>query len=695
MAPDGEEAVGSRPLSVSVDIGGTFTDLFAVDRRSGASYSAKSLTTPHDLSEGIFACIDRAGLRVGDIAALVHGSTIVINTVIERSGARTALVVTRGTRDVYAIGRGNRPESYNVLFQKAVPFVPRHLTFEVDERRLARGEVLEALSPKEVAEVVARVRAAEVDAVAVCFLHSYAYPEHEIMMGEALRTALPEVYVSLSHEIVREYREYERTSTTVINAYAGPRLRDYIGRLETGLRSRGFSGALLMMQSNGGVMPPETARRLPVAMMESGPVGGVIASAHLGGETGYRNVISFDMGGTTAKMSLVQDGAVTLTHGYYVNGYASGHAVMMPVVDIVEVGAGGGSIAWLDGAGAMRVGPQSAGASPGPICYGLGGAEPTVTDANVLLGRLGAESFLGGEMKLDVEGARRGLAERLAPLGLDTQHLALGVVHLAVASMVLAVRSVSVERGFDPRDFVLVAQGGNGPLHALEVARELGIPEVVVPPLPGVFSAVGMLIADLRHDYVRTYYARIEEADFEVIRGIFAELVEQGRSALAGEGAAGPSLRFERSLELRYVGQEFALAIPVGELELEKGDWLAIREAFDLAHEQRFGHAATAGAEEKVEMVNVRVAAVGLRTKPQVAQAFGTGRARTGTRQVWFGDPTAPVECGVYDRRKLAEGDEVSGPAVIEERDSTTLLWPDDVARLAPNGSLVVKVAAR
>jgi N-methylhydantoinase A len=613
--------------------------------------------------------------------------------VIERSGARTALVVTKGTRDVYAIGRGNRPESYNVFFQKAEPFVPRHLTFEVDERRLANGDVLVDLVPEHARAVAERVRDAGVDAVAVCFLHSYAYPEHEIIMGEVLRQVLPDAYVSLSHQIVREYREYERTSTTVANAYCGRRLSEYIEKIERGLADQDFTGSFLAMQSNGGVTSPELAKRLPVSMMESGPVGGVISSAYIGAEVGYDSLISFDMGGTTAKMSLIREASPTLAHGYYVGGYASGHPVMMPVVDIVEVGAGGGSIAWIDSAGEVRIGPKSAGAFPGPICYGLGGTEPTVTDANLVLGRLNAENFLGGEMALDLEGARRGIAERLGTVGLDVTQLAAGIVKLAVASMVLAVRSVSVERGFDPRDFALVAQGGNGPLHAVEIARELAIPEVIVPPLPGVFSAVGMLIADLRHDYVRTYYTAIDEADFTEIDKISRELSEQGRTALRAEGVHDDAIRVERALELRYVGQEFVLPVSVTEEQIRTGDWLAIRSAFDATHERRFGHAATVGEAERVELVNVRVGTVGLREKPKVIQRFGSGSdpARVGNRLIWLDDPT-PVECAVYARELLQASDEIVGPAVIEEHDATTLLWANDVARLTENGSLIVKV---
>jgi N-methylhydantoinase A len=416
-------------------------------------------------------------------------------------------------------------------------------------------------------------------------------------------------------------------------------------------------------------------------MMESGPVGGVIASAHVGEQAGFRDVITFDMGGTTAKSSLIRGADPTIAHGYHIGGYASGHPAMLPVVDIVEVGAGGGSIAWIDEVGAMKVGPRSAGAAPGPICYGRGGTEPTVTDANVVLGRIGAASFLGGEMPLDLEAARAGIGERFAELGLDTVEAAAGIVRLAVANMVLAVRGVSVERGYDPRDFALLAQGGNGPLHALEVARELSIPTVVIPRLPAIFSAVGMLMADLRHDYVQTHYTSLREADMgEVVERLDA-LVALGRERLASEGVSAEAMSFERSLDLRYAGQEFALPVPMG-------DGLAAR--FHAAHEHRYGYATP---REEVEMVNVRVVAKGARERPALPPGrTSAADARLGSRAVVFADE--PVETPVFARERLAPGRRIEGPAVIEEKTSTTLLWPGDVCTVAPGEELIVEVAA-
>jgi N-methylhydantoinase A len=679
-------------LNVAVDIGGTFTDLVAFDSSSGRVIQAKSLTTPHELSQGVWDCLAKAGVAPRQADTFVHGSTIAINIAIESKGARTALVVTRGTRDVYRIGRQNRPEAYNFFFRRPTPLVPRSRTFEVSERLSAQGEVVRALDPEQADAVARAVREAGAEAVAVCFLHSYLDPRHEVEMGERLRAALDGAYLTLSHEIVREYREYERTSTTVMNAYIGPKTSDYVGRMEARLAADAFAGRFLIMQSNGGVMSPATAKKTPVAMMESGPVGGVMAAAEVGRRLGLPDVIAFDMGGTTAKTSLIQAGEVSIAQGYHIGGYASGHPVMLPVVDIVEVGAGGGSIAWIDQVGALKVGPHSAGADPGPIAYRRGGTEPTVTDANVVLGRIGAASFLGGEMPLDLDAARAGIAERLSPaLGLEPNEVAHGILQIAVAKMSLAVRGVSVERGYDPRDFALVAMGGAGPLHALEIARDLHIPRVVVPTLPAHFSALGMLMTDVRHDYVRTYYRPLLEADFDELERIYAELIAAGRATLEDERVDEPARSYQRSMDLRYVGQEFWLQIPVSEQEVRQGDVEAIRRRFDEVHDRRFGHAAQ---EEPLELVNLRLVARGARPKPTFPKVGGErAAARTGSRPIYLDDAARPVEGAVYRRELLAPGVRIGGPCVVEEYASTTVLFEGDTAELADTGELVIEVA--
>ena len=674
---------------LAVDIGGTFTDLMAFDDEENF-YQAKSLTTPHDFTQGIVDCVRKSGIDITSVDALIHGSTIAINTLIERKGADTALVVTRGTRDVYAIGRGNRPESYNIFFHRPRPLVPRHKTYELDERMMASGETILAPDYNQVGTLCDKLKHDGAESVAICFLHSYVNPSHEQTVGKILRESLPECFVSLSHEIMREFREYERTSTTVVNAYIGPRVAGYVRNLETRLGDIGFRGNLAIMQSNGGVMAPAVAIARPANMMESGPVGGIIASAKVGAALGYRNVITFDMGGTTAKSSLVRDGEPTMSAGYHVGGYAHGDPVMLPVVDVVEVGAGGGSIAWIDEVEALKVGPQSAGSDPGPICYGRGGDEPTITDANVLLGRIGATDFLGGEMSLDHRKALSLVEEKLGRrLGMTPLAVAHAIVQIAEAKMSLAVREVSVEKGYDPRDFAMVAQGGAGPLHAAAVARELHIPTVIVPRFPAHFSALGMLMADERHDFTRTYFGILKEIDFDVLIGIYRGIVNEAKLLLRDPERAS----FQILLDLRYVGQEFTLSVPVTDKQLAAGDAKGIRKAFDDLHEHRFVHHAP---EEPVEMVNLRLVALGLRPHmhlPVLGRSAGSAAAPK-HRDVYFDDATTPVRCPVYFRDDLAPGEKIRGPALIQEYASTTVIFEGDVCAVTDTGEMIISIGS-
>ncbi|HEY3639770.1 MAG TPA: hydantoinase/oxoprolinase family protein [Xanthobacteraceae bacterium] len=672
-------------LVVAIDIGGTFTDLIGFDEAAGAFVQAKSLTTPAHLVQGIIDCLHKSGLTAGAIDELIHGSTIAINTLIERKGAATGLIVTRGTRDVYIIGRGNRPEAYNLLFHKHRPLVSRRLTLEAEERMLASGEVHVPLKRASVEEACRFLAEAGVESVAVCFLHSYSNPEHERVAGEIVRSLLPDAYLSLSHEILREYREFERISTTVVNAYIGPKVGGYVRSLKSSLGEIGFRGDLSIMRSNGGVMTPELATQCPVAMMESGPVGGIIASAQVG--LGFQNVISFDMGGTTAKASLVRDGEPTLAPGYYVGGYAGGHPVMLPMIDVVEVGAGGGSIAWIDDIGALKVGPQSAGADPGPICYRGGGSEPTITDANVVLGRLDPDNFLGGQMQLDAEGAARGIADKIgAPLKMETVAAAQAIVEIAIAKMSLAVREVSVAKGYDPRDFALVASGGAGPLHVIAIARELHIPTVIVPLFPSHFSALGMLLADERHDFTRTHFADLAAIDFAELVNVYEEMRRQAQASLRHTRGA----REQIALDLRYVGQEFTLSVPVSLRQLKAGDRKAVRKAFDALYEHRYAHHSP---DESVEMVNMRLGVVGKRAKLKFPR-LREGPAATAAlhRDVYFSDSRKPVRCPVYERTGLEAGAHIMGPALIQELGTTTVLFKSDDCRVMPSGELIIRI---
>jgi N-methylhydantoinase A len=668
-------------LIVAVDIGGTFTDLLGYDTASGGLLSSKSPTTPAALEFGIRNCLEKAGVSVAAIDAFVHGSTVAINTVLERKGARTALVVTKGTRDVYKIGRGNRPDAYDIWFQRPEPLVPRHLTFEVEERLLATGEVHTAFNWAQAEAVAKSVSESGAEAVAVCFLHSWNNPVHESQMAGFLNSN-PKMYRSISHEILREYGEYERISTTVLNSYIGPKVSGYVQGLERMLQEEGFGANLWIMQSNGGVMSSSVARRLPVAMLESGPVGGFIAAARTGAALGYSNVIGFDMGGTTAKASPALGGEPQMSHGYHIGGYASGQPMMLPVVDTVEVGSGGGSIARVDHTGSLKVGPVSAGADPGPACYAKGGTEPTVTDANVVLGRLDPSRFLGGEMALNVEAAAEAINRSIArPLGLSQVEAARAIIKIAVMNMSLAVRQVSTERGYDPRDFVMVAFGGAGPLHASEVARTLHIPGVIVPNFPGQFSASGMLMAEPRHDFVRTYYRPLGQADFGELALIAAEM-----EALARERIGSADIRMRHFLELRYAGQDFSLPVSVDpSIEPKRS---SVRAAFDEIHHLRFGYRKPDSA---LEIVNARLAATAppaLPTLPAPSQC--TGPALFGKRAVIFNADA--IDCPVYRRESLAPGERIQGPAVIQEYASTTLLFPQDRVEVTPTRELIIDV---
>jgi N-methylhydantoinase A len=683
------------PIAISTDIGGTFTDLVAYDLETGTIHQAKDYTDPSDFSNGVARCIDKSGLDLAQAPEFVHGSTIAINTAIERTGARTALLVTRGMRDVYEIGRSNRPESYNLMFHRPVPLVPRDLIFEVDERLAAGGIVIGHLDEQSVVDAVKAAVGAGATSIAVCTLHSYANPAHEERIGEIVRELAPDVYLTLSHRILREYREYERTSTAAMNSYIGPRVSGYLDDLIGVLSARGFAGRPLIMQSNGGVMTPAIAREAPVMMMESGPVGGVVAAGAIAAEYGIANAVAFDMGGTTAKAALLREGAPDIAPGYYVGGFASGLPVRVPVVDVIEVGTGGGSIAHLDVGGALRVGPRSAGGRPGPVCYGWGGDQPTVTDANVVLGRLNPAHFLGGEMSLDVGAAEAALGRQVGDsLGLGAQETALAVINVAVNKMGLAVRQVSVERGVDPRDCALIAFGGAGPLHACAVAREVGIPRVIVPMLPGHFSALGMLLADIRHELVRTIYATTDGVAPDALTAVADEMSAEVRGLLTSELIAGKDQEIEFYLDLRYAGQEFTLRTPCAVSELgTAADLEKIRQRFDDLHELRFGHNSPGAT---VEIVNLRVVGIGRRERFRPSIGTASGDVEVGSRRVVSGVGSRAVEqdWSIYQREQLPVGYRVTGPAVIEEYASTLVVDHGDVAVVGPDGALDIRINA-
>lgn len=682
-------------MRIGVDIGGTFTDFVGLDE-DGRVFLAKESTTPQDLTQAILRCFAKAGLhKLAAVNQILHGSTVAINAIIQQAGAKTALITTQGMRDVYEIGRSNRPDSWNLFFHRPRPLVAREWRLEVAERITARGDILIPLDESGLAAHVELLKREAVKAVAVCFLHSYVNPVHEKMAGAVLRRELPGVFVTLSHELMREMREYERTSTAVLNSYVGPVVSGYLDTLEKRVAEQEFAGALLIMQSNGGCMSAETARRQPILTTESGPVSGIIGAAHLTEVMDFPAAIAFDMGGTTAKTAFIRDGIVPLAPGCYIGGYETGQPMRVPVVDIVEIGAGGGSIAWLDEVGALNVGPKSSGADPGPVCYGKGGREPTVTDANLVLGRLNPAHFLGGEMPLAEELARAALRERIAdPNHMQLHEAADAVLQIVTSNMSLAVRKISVEKGLDPRDSALIAFGGAGPLHAVGVAKELSIPKVIVPPMPGHFSALGMLVADLRHDHVQTFLQDLKSTDLKVVLFRLQQFADQDRATLLSEGAHPDTVSSAPSLELRYQGQDHVLPVPVTFEELRRSDSRVFAERYNRLHQEYYGHAAPG---ESVEVVNLRLVSRG-RSRRNRVEVFPTLAAaprkpKAARRRVYWGPARDWRDTAVYRREQLGPGFELEGPAIVEEKASTTALYPGDRLRVDSVGTLIVEVA--
>ncbi|WP_213775249.1 hydantoinase/oxoprolinase family protein [Bradyrhizobium sp. dw_78] len=695
MSPE-EKAMraGDQSISVGVDVGGTFTDLVIYDARTSEVRTAKVLTTPRDIPAGIFQSFDQVSARLSEAQYVKHGTTTAINTALERSGAKTALITTRGFRDILELGRGNRPDSFNLFYRRLPPLVSRDLRHEISARMDGQGNEIAPVLFDELDEILREMAAQGVEAIAVCLLHAYRNPQHERAVGEYLRSK-SKSFVSLSHELSREWREHERTSTAVANAYVGPRMERYLESLQGRLTEEGLAGALLLMESNGGVMTGKLAAQHPVYLLESGPVAGAVAAAALTRKLGYDNAISFDMGGTTAKCTLINKGRIEIADIYYVGGYEQGYPVQVPVVDIIEVGAGGGSIAYLDPVGSLKVGPRSAGAEPGPVCYGRGGTEPTITDANAALGRLAPSGLLGGEMALDTDAAKRAIHDRIAaPLGLPDVQVASGIIRLAVVTMSAAVRRISIERGHDPRDFVLIVSGGAGPLHASAIARELSIPAVLVPPLPGHFSAWGMLLADLRFDNAQTYIADLEVADSSDIEAQFRTMEEAARERLRDAAPRLEAIEISRYIDVRYAGQEHTVRVPAPREFSSDGAKSVLHNTFMEMYAQRYGHADPRG---KLQLVTLRVVLDGLVDKPRL-ESFrpkATVPAKPVVSRQAFFDESGWVDCPVYQREALAAGQKFVGPAIIVETGSTTVVAPGDRGEIDNLGNIIIHVASR
>lgn len=688
-------------VRVGFDVGGTFTD-FALQTADGRLLTGKRLTTPRDPAraclEGLEDVVARAGLGFGDLTQAIHGTTLGSNVVIERKGGAVALLTTRGFRDVLIIGREKRYQLYDLFIEKPTPLVPRARIREVTERMAFDGTVLTPLDEAELRETVRQLVKEGATSVAVCFLHAYANPAHERRAAEIIREEAPGLALSLSSEVSPVIREYERTSTTVVNAYVMTAVRDYLERLERALRERGYRGRLFVMQSAGGIATAEAMARFPVRMIESGPAAGALMAAAYGRLTGHPDLVAFDMGGTTAKLSLVVGGRPQTVGEFELHRVrlqpGSGIPMNVQAIDLVEIGAGGGSIARV-AMGIITVGPDSAGADPGPICYGLGGREPTVTDANLVLGYLNPDYFLGGRMRLDVAGARRGIEEAIArPLGLTVAEAAWGIHQMVTSNMELATRVVSIERGHDPRRLAFIAFGGAGPLHGCRLARALGIPRVILPAAAGVTSALGLLAADVRFDLSRSLVGRLGSLDPALLGRVLAEMEATATRVVREAGVSGP-LDLARRADLRYVGQGYELTVELPPGPVHAGTVEALRAAFHAAYARRYGYADPAS---EVELVTVGVEVVGagpeLRLPEHRPGTRTAAEARKADRPAYFPETGGYGPCPVYDRARLPVGAVLVGPAVVEEPDSTTVLPPGTRAEVDPWGNLLATFEA-
>ena len=680
--------------AIGVDVGGTFTDLALWDGERGALAVFKLPSVPHDpalgILDGIRALIAREGVPPDQLTFVAHGTTVATNALLEGKGARTGLVTTRGFRDLLEIARQKRPHLYDLQADKPEPLVPRYLRREVGERLAWDGSTVEKLSLDEVRKALDALGAEDIEALAVCFLYSFVDPTHERLVEAEIRARCPGLFVSLSADVSPEFREYERLSTTVINAYLGPLVSRYLQRFGDEVGRLGIRAAPYVNQSNGGIISVTAAAEQPVRTLLSGPSAGVMGAAWVSAGAGIDSIITFDMGGTSTDVARVEDGRPVIGAQRTIAGYP----VRIPSLEIETVGAGGGSIAWVDSGGALRVGPQSAGAHPGPACYGRGGRAPTVTDANVVLGRLSATQLLDGRMAVRRELAEQAIARLAAPLGASVIETARGIVSVVQTNMLGAIRIVSVRKGYDPRGYTLVAFGGAGPLHAAALARDLGIERVLVPPAPGILCALGLLVAPLRLDLVRTRVALVDPmTEAELAQG-FDDLEQQASAWLDREDVPPARRRLARAFDMRYVGQNFELTVtpPAGASLGAK----ALRGEFLREHERVYGYAA---ADEPVQIVALRLTAFGDRERPSMpalpaAATADPGEARIGERAVYDEEARAFQTAPVYRRERLLAGHRLSGPAIVEQMDSTTVILGGQTARVDDRANLVIQVGS-
>jgi len=680
-------------LRIGVDTGGTFTDVCLFEEESGRVAVTKLSSTPDDPSRsilnGIANILNQEKGKSSEVHYFAHGTTVATNALIQHSGARTGLITTEGFRDLLELGRQRRPDLYDLQADKPVPLVTRDLRLEVKERTTFDGRIESPLDFQAAVEASRKLKALGVKSVAICFLYSYLNPSHEKRVQEILEKEMPDVYVSASHEVLPQFREYERLSTVVINAYLGPVIEDYIRKLEIQLKQLGIEAGAYITQSNGGIISLETARYNPVRTVLSGPSAGVVGATYVGTVAGFKNLITFDMGGTSTDVSLIENGHVKVTGEMEVQGYP----IRVPTLEVNTVGAGGGSVAWIDRGGHLKVGPHSMGAVPGPACYGLGNEKPTVTDANVVLRTLHPEYLLAGRMRIDAKAAWDAIERTARRLGMNPMDVAQGIISLVTSNMARAIRVVSVRKGYDPRDFTLVAFGGAGPLHAARLARELSIPRVLVPEVPGILCALGLLVTDIRSDYTLTRILEANRAAVAEMEGIFNELGAQARKWLNQEGVNEEDRLYRYSVDMRYQGQNYELNVSLDSEELTGGDLTHLVQRFHLLHEQNYGYSSR---EEPVQMVTFclealgRVPKVALKVYPK--DGTDSRHALIDTRQVFLEEKKDLVDCPVYWRDLLRHGNVITGPAIVEQMDSTTLVLPGQEAFVDSYHNILIHV---
>ena len=681
---------------IGIDVGGTFTDVTLLNAETGQYYTYKLSSTLHDqslaIANGTKETLELYGVPVSEIEYFGHGTTVATNMIIERKGAKTALITTKGFRDLLEIGRQTRPSLYNIMEDKPELLIRRQLRKEINERVTSDGAVLQTPTEEEIKRVLLDLKSKGVESIAVCFLFSFLNPDNEKIVEKCIKEVWPDVYYSVSSTILPEFREFERLSTTVINSYLGPRMKMYIHNLRQRIKDVGVTVEPYITQSNGGVMSISSTIQTPVQTALSGPSAGVMGAIYVAHAAGFDDIITYDMGGTSTDVSLVKDGIAEYTTKRKVCGLPSG----VPMIDVHAVGAGGGSIAQIDNAGALKVGPESAGANPGPAAYGLGNSNPVVTDANIVLGRINPEYVLGGRLKINSELSKDAVKKKIAePMGISTAQAALGIVKVVNSNMARAIRVITVEKGHNPSDFTLVAYGGAGPLHAVNLAQEMGIRNVLIPPAPGTLCALGLLTAHIKKSYLKTPISLFEEATPEYINAIMDGLKAEGNAWLKSEKVMSDHRKFHGIAEMRYVGQNYELQVemPTGGITIESLQLM--KQEFFKVHEMNYGYY---NADAPIQFVNFRCEAIGVVQKPNLTELtdemVDPSVAEICRRLVYFEESDLPIECPVYDRAKFGKTERVNGPCIVEQMDSTTVIPPNTYFSVDKYGNLLVRTFA-